>query len=152
MRLIPRLLLLALFALALFSRPSQMTSAIGADCLYQCEGSTCYDYGNHADFCNEIRAKCSARCGNGRRWWGAIAYSVKDHGFGYSIEFNKEEDAKRDAMKRCNGAKCEIWATFENECGAVAADGGEVVHVAGRSHRDVGIHGYLRGRWSGARR
>ena len=116
--------LLGLTVLAVCLWPSRSTSAAASDCLYECIGSTCYDYSNHADFCGEIRAKCQARC-SGRRQWGAIAYSVRDKGYGYSYGFNDVKDAKAEAMRRCSkqGASCELEAWFENECGAVAADG-----------------------------
>ena len=110
--------------LALGMGPSRPTSAVGADCLYECEGPICADFGNKADFCQEIRAKCQARC-SGRRWWGAIAYSAKDKGAGWSYEWNDLDGAKKQAMDRCKvrGAACKLMAWFENECGAVAADG-----------------------------
>jgi hypothetical protein len=73
----------------------------------------------------DLRAKCQSRC-SGRRWWGAIAYSTPDHQAGWSFEFNTADAAKQRAMAHCAAAKgkaCKIWAFFENECGAVAADG-----------------------------
>lgn len=106
-------------------KPSSFTSAAGGDCLYDCQGPICSDFGNRADFCLELRAKCQARC-SGRRWWGAIAYSSTDHKAGWSYEFNTAEAAKERALAHCIAAKgnaCKIWASFENECGALAADG-----------------------------
>jgi len=116
--------LLLLVILALGLKPSRPNSAVGGDCLYECEGPICADYGNHADFCADLRAKCQARC-SGRRWWGAIAYSAKDKGFGWSTGWNDVSDAKKEALRRCavQGTACKLWAWFENECGAVAADG-----------------------------
>jgi hypothetical protein len=118
----PLYLLVLLLALGL--RPSRPTSAAAGDCVYNCEGSTCYDFGNKSDFCQQLRAKCQARC-SGRRWWGALAYSPKDKGSGWSVDWNDVNQAKQDAMKKCakEGAACKVWAYFENECGAVAADG-----------------------------
>lgn len=118
----PLMLLAGILALGM--KPSVQTSAVGADCLYDCEGPICADFGNKTSFCQELRAKCQARC-SGRRLWGAIAYSAKDKGFGWSNDFNNVEDAKKQAMSRCtkNGAACKLMAWFENECGAVAADG-----------------------------
>jgi len=122
MRAKPLLLVLILLALGL--RPSRSNSAAGGDCLYQCMGSTCADFSVHYNWCGEIRAKCQARC-SGRRQWGAIAYSAKDKGYGYSYGFSDLNEAKTDAMRRCSkqGAYCKLQAWFENECGAVAADG-----------------------------
>jgi hypothetical protein len=117
-------LLLLLLILAFGLKPSRTASALGGDCLYQCEGSTCYDFSNKADFCQELRAKCQARC-SGQKQWGAIAYSTKDQGAGWSYGFNDLNEAKAEAMRRCakQGTACKLWAWFENECGAVAADG-----------------------------
>jgi hypothetical protein len=124
MRQLAKPLILLLFILALGMKPSRQTSAVGDNCLYECEGPICADFGNKADFCQEIRAKCQARC-SGKRWWGAIAYSAKDKGFGWSNNWNDVNDAKKQAMDRCSkrGTACKLWAWFENECGAVAADG-----------------------------
>lgn len=117
-------LLLLFLMLALGLKPSLPVSAVGSDCLYQCEGPMCYDFGNKTDLCQELRAKCQARC-SGRRWWGAIAYSTKDKGYGWSVDHNDQNDAKKEALKRCSvhGAACQVWAVYENECGALAADG-----------------------------
>jgi len=124
MRYTGRVTSLALVLFALVMKPSGPNRAVGGDCLYDCEGSICADYGNHSDYCGEMRAKCQARC-SGKRWWGAIAYSAIDKGYGVSYEFDKVDDAKAYAMKRCNlsGKACKLQCWFENECGAVAADG-----------------------------
>jgi hypothetical protein len=41
------------------------------------------------------------------------------------MDWNTVEGAKKQAMDRCavHGSACKLWAYFENECGAVAADG-----------------------------
>jgi hypothetical protein len=119
-----RPLLLLLIVLALGLTPSRPTSAVGDNCLYECQGPICSDFGNHSDMCQELRAKCQARC-SGRRWWGAIAYSTPDKQYGYAFDFNNVNDAKKQAMDRCSktGRACKIWAYYENECGAIAADG-----------------------------
>jgi hypothetical protein len=100
------------------------TSAVGGDCLYDCEGSTCADFSNKTDFCQELRAKCQARC-SGRRWWGAIAYSARDKQSGSSYGLNDLRDAQKTALDRCSksGSACKLWIWYENECGAIAADG-----------------------------
>ena len=127
MKQLTKLLLLLSVMLALEIKPSPSNSLAGGDCLYDCEGSTCYDFSNHAAFCQEIRGKCLARC-SGRRWWGAIAYSKPDQKSGVSLEWNTESDAKRDALAKCSrvGSACQLWATYENSCGAVASDGNKV--------------------------
>jgi hypothetical protein len=112
--------LLLLLALGLVA-----SQPLAADnCLYECQGSTCSDFGNKSSFCSDLRATCQARC-SGRRWWGAIAYSAKDKKFGWSVDWNTENAAKQEALRRCSkqGAACKVIAAFENECGAVAADG-----------------------------
>jgi hypothetical protein len=106
-------------------KPSRPTSAAGADCLYGCDGPICHDLSNHADFCQEIRAKCEARC-SGKRWWGAVAYSSKENAFGYSYDFQTSAAAQTEALRRCaadGGKDCKVWAYYENECGAIARDG-----------------------------
>lgn len=116
---------LLLVILALGMQPSPPASAQDAGvCLYQCEGSICADFGNKTDMCTDLRAKCQARC-SGRRWWGALAYSATDKFFGWSNGWNDVDGAKKEAMRRCTvkGKECKLWAFFENECGAVAADG-----------------------------
>ena len=107
----PWLLLLALLAFGM--KPSAFTSAVGSDCLYECQGPICSDFGNKADFCTELRAKCQARC-SGRRWWGAIAYSTPDHQAGWSFEFNTADAAKQRALQECRnagGRNCAVEAS-----------------------------------------
>jgi uncharacterized protein DUF4189 len=116
-----------LAVLALWIKPSRSNSAVCGDCLYNCEGSTCADFGNHSSMCQELRAKCLARC-SGKKSWGSIAYSPPDQQFGYSLDWNNVNDAKKDALARCNktGKACKVWIYYENECGAIAADGNTV--------------------------
>jgi hypothetical protein len=116
-------LIFLLLILALELSASRPAFAAG-DCLWDCEGPICYDFSNKSSFCGDLRATCQARC-SGRRWWGAIAYSAKDKGYGWSADWNAESDAKQDALRRCSnqGAACKVVAVYENECGAVAADG-----------------------------
>jgi hypothetical protein len=124
MKLTAKPLMLLLVGLALGLKPSRPSSAAGADCLYECQGPICSDFGNKADFCQELRAKCQAKC-SGRKWWGAIAYSAKDKQFGWSYDFSDLRDAKKTAMDKCSktGSACKLWVWYENECGAIAADG-----------------------------
>lgn len=120
-----KLLLFVSIVIAFTLQPSRFITAEAGDCLYECETSTCYDFSNHTDYCNELRAKCQARCSGGGKQWGAIAYSAPDEGAGWTYGFSNAADAKKEAMRRCSlkGKACELWASFENECGAVAADG-----------------------------
>ena len=129
MNKLAKVLVFVFLTLALGLKPSRPTSAVGAEqdagsCLYQCEGSICYNFSNTTALCQETRAKCQARC-SGKRWWGALAYSAKDKAFGWSVDHNDQSEAKKEAMTRCSatGADCKLWAYFENECGALAADG-----------------------------
>jgi hypothetical protein len=125
MKQLAKPLLLLLLVLALGMKPSRRNSLVGGDCLYNCEGSTCADFGNTSSMCQQLRAKCQARC-SGKRWWGAIAYSKKDKAYGWSTGVNDRDAAKKEAMQKCvqhGGTGCEFWAIYENECGAVAIDG-----------------------------
>jgi hypothetical protein len=121
---------LLLLMLALGMKPSHTNALLAQSvgrCLYECEGSVCYDYGNHSDMCGEIRAKCQAKC-SGQKAWGAIAYSAKDKGFGFSDGWNDLAQAKKVAMDNCakHGAECKLWAYYDHSCGAIAADGNTV--------------------------
>lgn len=100
-------------------------SAVGADCLYQCEGSVCYLNANHYDFCMKIRAECQAKCSGQMMSWGAIAYSAKDKGAGWSYGFGDLTKAKKQAMDNCSkrGEACKLWVWYNNSCGAIAQDG-----------------------------
>jgi hypothetical protein len=45
---------------------------------------------------------------------------------GWTNGWNDVNDAKKTAMDKClkdGGAACKLWIWFENECGAIAADG-----------------------------
>jgi uncharacterized protein DUF4189 len=117
-----KLLLIASIALLALAQQSRQSAG---QCLYECQGSTCSDFSNNTSMCVDLRAKCQSRC-SGRRWWGAIAYSQPDAKFGFSFEWNRVEDAKKTAMDNCSkrgGSACKLWVWFENECGAIAADG-----------------------------
>jgi hypothetical protein len=100
----------------------------GFDCLSDCTGgcSTTYAY------CKTKYAECLGKCsspganGNsGAKPWGAIAYSRRDKGAGWSHGWNSEAKAKKVAMDNCSqrGSGCEVWAVFAGECGALAVDG-----------------------------
>jgi hypothetical protein len=95
-----------------------------SDCTGGC--STTYDY------CKTKWAECLGRCSvpgadpyNRSKPWGAIAYSRKDKGAGWSYGWNSEVKAKKVAMDNCarRGSACEVWATYAGECGAIAVDG-----------------------------
>ena len=121
----PLTLLLAILALGL--KPSRPTSAVGQSvghCLYECQGPICSDFGNNSDMCVSLRAKCQVQCSN-LKSWGAIAYSAKDKGFGFSTGWNDLEKAKKVAMENCSkhGAECKLWAWYDHSCGAIAQDG-----------------------------
>jgi len=58
--------------------------------------------------------------------WGAIAYSSRDMGAGYSQGKEDRASAEREAMAVCakRGKACAIRGAFNKQCGALAADGG----------------------------
>jgi hypothetical protein len=74
--------------------------------------------------CQEIRAKCQNTCSN-KRSYGAIAYSAKDKGTGWSYGWEDQSRAEKEALKNCSdrGRACESIVWYYNGCGAVAADG-----------------------------
>jgi hypothetical protein len=56
--------------------------------------------------------------------WGAIAYSAADMGAGWSQGKTDRTAAEREAMALCQqrGKSCVLRATFNKQCGALAAD------------------------------
>jgi len=73
------------------------------------------------------RAECQINCtyNKDNKSWGAIAYSSKDKGFGWSHEWNDENEAKKVALDNCSkhGSGCEVRVWYYNNCAALAADG-----------------------------
>lgn len=122
--------------LGLGLKQSGPASVYGADCLYQCEGPLCYDFSNHSTMCQEIRAKCQVKC-SGQKSYGAIAYSKKDKGWGFSFNWDSEPRAEKEAVKNCSahGKACESIVWYYNGCGAVVADGDVVTY--GRDNAKV---------------
>jgi hypothetical protein len=56
--------------------------------------------------------------------WGAIAYSAADMGAGWSQGKSDRASAEREALAICQqrGKSCVLRATFNKQCGALAAD------------------------------
>ena len=76
--------------------------------------------------CRDQAHRCQIQCdGQNKKSYGAIAYSAKDEGAGWSYGFSDLSKAKKVAMDNCshNGSACELWVWYANSCGAVAADG-----------------------------
>jgi hypothetical protein len=76
--------------------------------------------------CNDQQHRCQIQCdGQNKKSYGAIAYSKKDQGVGWSYGWNEVSKAKKVALDNCSkhGSGCEIWVWYANSCGAVAADG-----------------------------
>jgi len=112
-------------------------ATLAADCLYDCiRRSGCWSgastttpglcgYNN-----SHIEQMCRIECGGAaRNSWGAIAYSSKDGIHGWSTGQQDKAAAQRAAMQSCvkaGGSKCLIDATFNNTCGALAADGDKI--------------------------
>jgi hypothetical protein len=103
---------------------SHVTSLPASDCLYECEGPECYNFSNNTALCREIRAKCQTTCSN-KRSYGAIAYSARDKGAGWSFGWDDQAKAEKVALDNCSGrgAACKTIVWYYNSCGAVAADG-----------------------------
>jgi|SRR5579864_9439722 len=57
--------------------------------------------------------------------WGAIAYSSRDMGAGWSQGKEDRASAEREAMAVCakRGKECAVRGAFNKQCGALAADG-----------------------------
>ncbi|HEY3739736.1 MAG TPA: DUF4189 domain-containing protein [Bryobacteraceae bacterium] len=92
----------------------------------------CFDYCLRAGGTGD----CAVRCGpggdleNAHPWvmgksWGAIAYSQKDKGVGWSHGYAELAKAKKVALDRCSdtGKTCKLWIWYADSCGALAVDG-----------------------------
>jgi hypothetical protein len=58
--------------------------------------------------------------------WGAIAYSDRDMGAGWSLGKDDRTSAEKEAMNLCSqrGKECAVRTVFNRQCGALAADRG----------------------------
>ena len=99
-------------------------SSASGDCLYECEGPLCANFSNNSSMCLELRAKCQNTCSN-KRSYGAIAYSAKDKGAGWSYGWDDQRKAQKVALDKCSerGSACKLIMWYYNSCGSVAADG-----------------------------
>src|ERR1035438_3573743 len=75
--------------------------------------------------CSNMPQLCTIRCqGQSNNSWGAIAYSKPDKISGWSFEQLDSTTANHTALQFClkqGGAKCQVEASFNHSCGAVAA-------------------------------
>ena len=71
--------------------------------------------------------------------WGAIAYSTRDMGAGYSQGKNDRASAEKEAMDLCaqRGKACILRTAFNKQCGALAADGNFAGIGASSDQRDA---------------
>ena len=145
------LLFVLLLSLQTFRPTSALAQSVG-NCLYECETSLCADFGNKTDLCLKKRAECEVKCSN-IKYWGAIAYSAKDKGAGWSFGWNDLNKAKNEAMNRCSkqGAACQLWVWFDNSCGAVAADGAIVTWGTANAKTDADQRALLECRKAGGK-
>jgi len=103
-----------------------------ADCWLTCmERSGCWGPARSDDYCGynngHMSEMCKIQCrGAAANSWGAIAYSWKEKASGWSYNQSDKAAAERVAIQSCikaGGAKCAIETTFNDACGALAADG-----------------------------
>lgn len=52
--------------------------------------------------------------------YGAIAYSLRTHRYGYSTGESSRDDAEQSALSYCKVADCRIQVWFRNSCAAFA--------------------------------
>lgn len=62
---------------------------------------------------------------------GAIAIGTCA-AYGYAYDYTELERARGDALQKCGAGACQVVATMQRNCGALAIDGGNV----------CGAHGY----------
>lgn len=103
---------------------------LAEDCFFRCmELSGCWSGRSVSDpaSCNNMPQLCTIRCqGQSNNSWGAIAYSKPDKISGWSFEQSDSATANHTALQFCTkqgGVKCQVEASFNHSCGAVAADG-----------------------------
>lgn len=113
--------LLVCLSAGLLIQPTLIPTASGDDCYSDCiirygcftshpyAGSDCYDL-------------CKSACRPDG--WGAIAYSTRDMGAGWSQGKEDRASAEREAMSVCSqrGKECVVRTAFNKQCGALAAD------------------------------
>jgi len=96
-----------------------------ADCYSDCM-AYCLNGGSEVDaeWCRDASYRCSIQC-QGKQTYGAIAYSAKDRGVGWSHGMDDLKKAKKVALDNCaaRGTACKLSVWFNNGCGALAADG-----------------------------
>jgi hypothetical protein len=164
-----RPLVLLFVILALGMKPSRLTSAAGDNCFYDCTGTICYNYGNHDYYCMQKRAECQAKCSAPnpstnrapspppppkKISWGAIAYSPKDYGAGWSSGMDDRASAEKEALSKCSqrGKACVLETGFNKECGALAADGEFVGWGTSKAQRDAELRAVDECKQSGGKR
>jgi hypothetical protein len=124
--------LLILLGISVLVRPTFFATASGADCVVECmQRSGCWSGGSVSDpsRCNNMPQFCNIQCrGQHHDSWGAIAYSVKDKGNGWSYGWQDLDKAKKTALDNCvkNGSACKVWIWYNRQCGSIAADGEKV--------------------------
>jgi hypothetical protein len=142
------ILLCAGFALGPRSDLASLAAEDAGSCLYRCESSTCYDFSNTTVMCQELRAKCQAQCSRpAKNSFGSIAISRKDKTTGWSYGYDTKDQAEKAAVANCTkagGSGCEVYIYFNNECGAVATDGGKIITWGTDAAKQSAIQGALR--------
>lgn len=126
--------------LALFFAKTSFAENCYSDCMVR---SGCSNIGSNSDaFCSDSSARCTTECRqpqSNHKSFGAIAYSAKDGGYGYSDSFLNRKEAEKTALKYCKkyGKNCKGVVWFYNNCGAVAADGQKVAWGLGDSANEA---------------
>ena len=100
------------------------TAPAGADCVSDCQASTyCDSDMNASGECGRRLNDCYlSQCNRPRVSYGAIVYGARSQAFGFSFGLANAGAAERRALSNCkkHGDDCEIVASFENTCAAVA--------------------------------
>ena len=81
--------------------------------------------GEMSSLLGQIRMRSSPSVSGGQTspLWGALAIdSLKGSAWGWGVDYDTEQGAKERVLRECRSESCHVVMTFNNQCGALAAD------------------------------
>jgi hypothetical protein len=82
-------------------------------------------------------ASAPARAPKAKAIHGAIAVNRDTKAVGYAYNFKTAIEAKREALKQCGERKCEVLASFQNGCAAIADSQGKLTKMTGATRDEA---------------